>query len=320
MTKSAGAAKTTYKITNWSQYNESLVRRGDVTFWFDESVLQSWHHKNLGRKVGRPFVYADLAIESLLMLRELFRLPYRQTEGLGRALLKLLEANVAVPDFTSLAKRAGKTNVSLSRDKASIDKAGPIDVVVDSTGLKVYGEGEWKVRQHGFGKHRTWRKLHLAVNPETHEIVAHTLTDNDVHDADQVEPLLEQVDGRVETFYGDGAYDQWKVYEGLEARGVDAIIPPRKNAKIKQHGNSAAEPLPRDECLRQIRRDGRQAWKQSIGYHRRSLAETAMHRMKACFGSSLKNRTLDNQQTEVALRCKLLNLFVTIGMPAFLWS
>lgn len=317
MTMIAGAAKTTYRITNWSQYNESLVRRGDVTFWFDEAVLAAWKHENAESKVGRPFVYSDLAIESLLMLRELFRLPYRQTEGLGRTLVRLLQADVAVPDFTSLAKRAGKTNIAFQVDKSS---TGPMDVVVDSTGLKVYGEGEWKVRQHGVGKRRTWRKLHLAVNPETHEIVAQVLTDNGAHDADQVEPLLEQVGCGVQTFYGDGAYDQWKVYQGLEERGIDAIVPPRKNAKIRQHGNSAADPLPRDECIRQIRRDGRKVWKQSIGYHRRSLAETAVHRLKACFGGALKNRRLENQQTEVALRCKLLNLFVTIGMPVFLWS
>lgn len=317
MATTATAAKTTYRITNWSQYNESLVRRGDVTIWFDEAVIAAWKHENAERKVGRPFVYSDLAIESLLALRELFRLPYRQTEGLGRTLVRLLGADVAVPDFTSLAKRAGKTKVALPSGTAA---DGPIDVVVDGTGLKVYGEGEWKVRQHGVGKRRTWRKLHLAVNPETHEIVAQTLTDNGVHDADQVEPLLEQVDGKVRTLYGDGAYDQWKVYQGLDKRGVDAIIPPRKNARIKQHGNSAADPLPRDECVRQIRRDGRKAWKQSIGYHRRSLAETAVHRLKQCFGGTLKNRKLENQITEVALRCKLLNLFVTIGMPAFVWS
>lgn len=310
-TNASTAAQTTYKVTNWSQYNESLVRRGDVTFWFDDDVIDAWEHDNAAPKIGRPFVYSDVAIESLLLLRELFRLPYRQTEGLGRALVKLMQVQIAVPDFTSLAKRAAKLNVRLKLDQAN----GPIDVVVDSTGLKVYGEGEWKVRQHGIGKRRTWRKLHLAVNPDTHEIVAQTLTASNVHDADQVDALISQVDRRVQTFYGDGAYDQWKVYQSLAGRGVDPIIPPRANARIKQHGNASADPLPRDECLRQIRRDGRQAWKQSIGYHRRSLAETAMHRLKSCCGGSLKNRLFDNQRTEAALRCKLLNRFVALDMP-----
>ena len=317
MATAATKEKASYKVTNWAKYNESLVSRGDITFWFNEDVLDSWEHDNAQWKVGHPFVYSDLAIESLLMLRELFRLPYRQTEGLARALVKLMDADVQIPDYTLLQKRAAKLNVAIEVAQAS---AGPIHVVVDSTGLKVYGEGEWKVRKHGVGKRRTWRKLHLAVNPGTHEIVAETLTENSVHDADQVDELLDQVDTDVEVLYGDGAYDQWKVYESLDRRGVWSIIPPRKNAKIKQHGNASADPLERDESIRQIRREGLKAWKESIGYHRRSLAETAMHRFKRCFGEGLKNRKLENQRIEVALRCKLLNLFVTFGMPIFAWG
>ena len=317
MATAATNAKASYKVTNWAKYNESLVSRGDITFWFDEDVLDSWEHDNAQWKVGHPFVYSDLAIESLLMLRELFRLPYRQTEGLARALVKLMDADVAIPDYTSLQKRAAKLDVAIQVAQAS---AGPIHVVVDSTGLKVYGEGEWKVRKHGVGKRRTWRKLHLAVNPDTHEIVAETLTENSVHDADQVDDLLDQVDTDVEAFYGDGAYDQWKVYQSLDSRKVWSIIPPRKNAKIKQHGNASADPLQRDESIRQIRRDGLKAWKESTGYHRRSLAETAMHRFKRCFGEGVKNSKLETQRTEVALRCKLLNFFVTLGMPLFAWG
>jgi hypothetical protein len=308
--------KLAYKVTNWREYNESLVRRGDITFWFDEDVIDAWEHDNAAWKVGRPFTYSDVAVETLLTLRELFRLPYRQTEGLGRALSKLMNAEIAIPDFTSLAKRAAKLCASLN----VLDAQGPLDVVVDSTGLKVFGEGEWKVRQHGAAGRRTWRKLHLAVDPATHEIVAEVLTENSGHDADQVEPLLEQVEAEVQTFYGDGAYDQWKVYQTLAENHIWSIIPPRKNAKIKQHGNASAEPLERDECLRQIRRDGRKAWKKSIGYHRRSLVETAMSRLKAGFGDRLKNRELPNQQIETRLRCKLLNWFVVLGMPLFAWG
>jgi IS1 family transposase len=310
------ATKKSYAIKNWRAYNESLVRRGDVTFWFSEDVVDAWEHENDEKKNGRPFVYSDVAIESLLTIRELFRLPYRQTEGLGRALAKLMGAQIVIPHHTSLQKRAGKLGAAINLQHVT----GPIDVVVDSTGLKVFGEGEWKTRQHGVGKRRTWRKLHLAVDPATHQIVAHVLTENNQHDADQVESLLEQVKVEVETFYGDGAYDQWKVYDALQENSTWAIIPPRKNAKIKQHGNSAEEPLERDECLRQIRRDGRQAWKESIGYHRRSLAETAMSRLKTAFGERLKNRKTTNQIVEAALRCKLLNWFVMLGMPLSLWS
>lgn len=303
--------KKTYRVANWRDYNQALVNRGDFTFWFSEDVVDAWEHENDQKKNGRPFTYSDLAIETLLTIRELFRLPYRQTEGFGRALAKLMEAEVLIPHHTSLQKRAAKMNVALDLSATT----GPIDVVVDSTGLKVYGEGEWKTRQHGKDKRRTWRKVHLAVDPDSHAIVAHTLTDSATHDGDQVAPLLEQADAEVQTFYGDGAYDQWKVYDELQARDIGAVIPPRKNAKIQQHGNHREEPLDRDECIRQIRRDGRKAWKESIGYHRRSLAETAMSRLKGAFGDRLKNREPPNQKIETALRCKLLNWFVALGMP-----
>ena len=305
-----------YKITNWRTYNESLVQRGDITFWFDEDVIDAWEHDNDDPKVGRPFTYSDMAVECLLALRELFRLPYRQTEGLGRSLVKLMQVDVAIPDFSSLAKRAAKLSVSLSVTA----RKGPIDVVVDSTGLKVFGEGEWKMRKHGKSKRRTWRKLHLTVNPDTQEIEAEVLTENSGHDADQVDELLDQVNGPVDAFYGDGAYDQWKVYDSLSERAMQPIIPPRRNAKIKQHGNAHQTPLVRDEAIRSIRQVGRKQWKKDIGYHRRSLAETAMYRMKCCFGDKLKNRKLPNQRAEVRIRCKILNRFTQLGMPRFEWS
>lgn len=308
--------ETGYRVKNWSAYNKSLVNRGDITLWFDEEVLSNWSHENRGFKVGRPFKYSDTAIETLLTLREFFRLPYRQTEGLGRALVRMMGAEVAIPNYTSLAKRAAKMKIDIVVSPSS----GPIDVVVDSSGLKVYGEGEWKVRQHGIGKRRTWRKIHLAVDPASHQIVAEVLTGNDCHDADKAVELVEKTKAQVEIFYGDGAYDQWKVYDGLDNLNVDVVVPPRRNAKIKQHRNSNQEPLVRDECIRQIRRDGRKVWKQEVGYHRRSLAETAMYRLKSAFGDKLKNRKMKNQITEVAIRCKLLNMFALIGLPLSAWN
>jgi hypothetical protein len=312
----AGKRKGTYKITNWRKYNESLVQRGSITFWFSDDVLEDWLHANDRPKVGHPFVYSDRAIECLLVLRELFRLPYRQTEGLAQSLARLMQVDIPIPDYTSLAKRAAALGVSLNVS----NHTGAIDVVVDSTGLKVFGEGEWKARKHGKSKRRTWRKLHLAVNPETQEIEAEVLTENSGHDADQVEGLLDQIETTVESFHGDGAYDQWKVYETLEKQTIRSVIPPRRNAKIKQHGNTDAPPLPRDVAIRTIRRLGRRRWKETVGYHLRSLSETAMHRMKCCFGNKLKNRALPNQRTEARLRSQILNHFTQLGLPQFVWS
>ena len=309
-------AKKSYKVTNWSKYNESLVNRGSITFWFDSEVLAHWEHDNAGAKVGRPFTYSDRAIEVLLVLRELFQLPYRQTEGLARSLMQLMQVQVAIPDFTSLAKRAAKLEIDLNVSA----RRGPIDVIVDSTGLKVFGDGEWKVRKHGAGKHRTWRKLHLVINPKTQEIEAEALTENSTIDATPVPGLLAAIPDEIETFCGDGGYDKWLVYDALAEREIHPIIPTQHNAKIKQHGNAKAPPLPRDITIRSIRQIGRSEWKRQTGYHRRSLAETTMHRLKTTFGGELKNRRLDNQRTEARIRCKILNQQNQLGLPPSTWN
>ena len=298
------------------QYNESLVRRGDITLWFAEDVIAAWEHANQAVKVGRPFTYSDTAIECLLALRELFRLPYRQTEGLGRALVKLMDVEVAIPDFTSLAKRAAKLGVSLELPT----RPGPIDVVVDSTGLKVFGAGEWRSEAYRTPKRRTWRKLHLSINAATQEIVAEVLTSKRRDDADLVPALLAQIASPVAKLYGDGAYDKWKLYDVLEREEIQPVIPPRRGASIRQHGNCAGSPLPRDEAIRGIRRLGRSAGSKQSGYHRRSLVETSMSRLKRAFGNRLKNKRFDNQQTEARLRCKLLNRFTQLGLPKFMWN
>jgi len=245
-----------------------------------------------------------------------FNLTYRQTEGFGRSLVKLMDAKVKVPDYTSLQKRAAKLEISLNVKHTD----GPIDVVVDSTGLKVYGDGEWKARKHGVSKRRTWRKLHVGIDPETGEIIAELLTENDQHDAGQVDDLLDQVKAPIAKFYGDGAYDQWKIYTALECAAIEPVIPPQKNAVIKRHGNSSEPRLPRDEAIRSIQRTSRKAWKVKVGYNRRSLVETTMYRLKTLFGGKLKNRKLCNQRIESRMRCSILNRFNQLGMPEFVWN
>lgn len=299
------AKKARLSVRNWREYNESLVARGSITFWFSDETLQNWYHENGAGKRGRPFTYSDSTMELFLMIRELLRLPYRQTEGFVRGMLALVADNLHVPDFTSAAKRAAKLGIALP----VLPRHGHVDVVLDSTGLKVFGEGEWKVRQHGPSKRRTWRKLHLAIDPDTQEIVAEVLTTNAGHDADQAATLLDEVSGTIKSVTGDGGYDQWKVYDTIDQRGARPKIAPRRNAKIKRYANAPGPRLARDEAIRMIRRIGRKNWKQSIGYHCRSLVETAVFRLKTTFGSMLKNRKLPNQRTEARLRCKILNYF-----------
>lgn len=308
--------KTTYKVSNWAEYDQALQQRGSLTVWISEEAFAEWEYHGPRQRGGQKR-YSELAIETSLTFRGLYHLPFRQTEGFMRSLLGLLGSELDVPDHTTLSRRQGPLSVQIAVRPAQ----EAVHVVVDSTGLKVYGEGEWKVRQHGVSKRRTWRKLHLAVDEATGEIVAETLTENAVDDADQVPPLLDAVETPISAFGGDGAYDKKKVYEALQARAhaqgepITISIPPRKDAKIWQHGNCQAPPHPRDVNLRYIRQHGRKKWKRDSRYHRRSLSETAMFRYKRILGSHLASRTLTNQKTEARIGCKILNHMTHLGMP-----
>jgi IS5 family transposase len=305
--------KATYRVRNWRAYNNHLVQRGSITLWISEDVLANWHPQPEGsRQRGGQVLYSDQAIACLLMLRAVFQLPYRQTEGLGQSLMDWLEADVTVPDYTTVCKRSAELAVSLPTSRPDEAK----HIVVDSTGLKVYGEGEWKVRQHGYSKRRTWRKLHLSVDEATQEIQAVVLTEAGVDDAEAGRQLLDDTPGPIVQVSGDGTYDKGKFYDACAARRVERIaVPPQRNARIWQHGNSSKPPLPRDQNLRRIRRVGRKRWKQESGYHRRSLAETAVFRFKIIFGNRLSARTMPRQITEARIKCAALNRMTQLGMP-----
>jgi hypothetical protein len=305
--------KTVYHVRNWKAYDRALVRRGSLTLWLDEAVLREWYYAGPPQRGAQP-VYSDVAMECVLGLRELFHLPNRATEGLTRSLLELIGLSLDVPDHTTLSRRGKTVRLRLPK-KTSAD--APLQVVMDSTGMKVYGEGEWKVRQHGYSKRRTWRKLHLTVDTARQEIQAALLTEAGVHDAEAAPELLAQIEQPLASVGGDGAYDRRNVYRALADHSPQAqiAIPPQRGAKIRQHGNTPAPPLPRDENLRFIRQHGRAKWKRESGYHRRSLAETAIFRLKMLFGDHLSARRLDTQATQAGIRCRLLNRMTHLGMP-----
>lgn len=303
-----------YRVRNWSAYNQALKARGAVTLWFSSAALAAWWYSG-PRQRGAQYVYSDVAIQTALTLRLVFGLGLRQTEGFVGSILGLMGLAASAPDYTTLCRR-GRT---LGVDLPVVSPDAPLHVVVDSSGLKVYGEGEWKVRQHGWSKRRTWRKLHLGVNEATGEIVAQTLTENSVDDAAQVAPLLAQIKASIETLGGDGGYDKHKVFDAVadppQNDPIAPIIALRKDAKIQQHGNCKAPPLPRDQILRAIRKKGRRKWKQHSGYHRRSLAETQMFRYKRIIGDHLRARKMANQQVECRLGCAILNQMTHLGKP-----
>lgn len=303
--------KTLYRVKNWSEYEKALVQRGSITFWMSDDFEKTWMH--MGKKQrGSQFDYSDQAILVMLTVKEVFHLTNRGVEGFVCSLFRMMKINLPVPDHSTLSKRGKELKVKLPK-KASQS----LNIVMDSTGLKIYGEGEWKVRMHGVSKRRTWRKLHVGANPEDGEIQAVLLTENNVSDDAAVEKLLDQIEQTIIDFAADGAYDKRKVYDSLNAHSPDVniLIPPRKNARIWKHGNSKTERLKRDENLRSIRKDGRKEWKKSSGYHVRSLAETTMFRLKTIFGNNLSARLLETQTTQALVRCAALNKMTHLGMP-----
>jgi IS5 family transposase len=303
--------KRQYRLRNWSQYNKALVRRGSLTLWVSEDVLSAWHNRARTGRRGKPVTYTDTAILCMATVAEVYRLPLRAAEGLTRSLVGLLGVELSVPCYTTLCRRRRALEVELPRR----EKSEPLHLVVDSTGIKVYGEGEWKVRRHGYSRRRTWRKLHLGVDEATGEFVAAVVSTNDFKDSQLLPDLLSQVEGEIKQVSADGAYDSRNCYDALGERGARAAIPPQKRARIRQHGNTKAERHSRDENLRAIRRAGRAQWKRESGYHRRSLAETAVFRVKMIFGERVGARSFDGQAAQLLVRCAALNRMTHLGMP-----
>jgi hypothetical protein len=303
--------KSLYRVKNWPEYDQALVKRGSITFWVAEDLEKTWRY--VGEKQrGSQFDYSDQAMRMMLTIKEVFHLTNRGVEGFMRSVFQLLKINLSVADHSTLSKRGKDLRVSLPKQRST-----SLNIVMDSTGLKIYGEGEWKVCMHGASKRRTWRKLHIGANPDDSEIQAVLLTENGVSDDQAVEGLLEQIEQTILDFAADGAYDKRRVYDRLNAHSpeVDILIPPRKNARIWKHGNSKTERLKRDENLHAIRQLGRREWKEKSGYHVRSLAETIMFRLKTIFGNDLSTRLMETQTTQALIRCMALNQMTLLGMP-----
>ena len=302
--------KTRYKVRNWAKYNRALKDRFRLTILMTGEIFSTWYATPSGKR-GAPRRYSDTAIRFALTLRALFNLPLRGCEGFVEDILRMMGMDLECPDYTTLCRRAKSVSIDLPR----VGSGGRIFLVVDSSGLKIYGEGEWKVRNHGVGKRRTWRKLHIGVDAETGEIVAGALTGADVHDSEVLPGMLEGMEGRVVAVAGDGAYDTREDYDAVAGIGAKALIPPRRGAKIWRHGTCGEPPHARDENLRYIRKHGREKWKESSGYHRRNLAETTFFRIKTIFGDKLRSRTFENQVTEAFPRLSILNRMTGLGMP-----
>ena len=301
-------AKSPYRIRNWCEYEASLRRRGDLTVWLSDNAIKTWRAPASGRPGGQR-IYANIAIEAALTIRTVFHLPLRQTEGFLRSLADMLEVEIPIPDHTTLSRRL-KTLAEIPLRVAANDR--PIHLLIDSTGLRIHVGNLRKPP-----KNRAWRKLHLAVDAATGEIVASDLTSRRTHDCSRVPVLFGQIENRVASVCADSAYDREGVYEVAHAQGqgrhVRVLMPPRRDAKLSPTPSAAMKE--RDRNIRPIRRVGRREWYKRSGFSKRSMVENAIYRYKTIIGGRMRSRTLAAQRVEAQLACRVLNTMTSLGMP-----
>jgi hypothetical protein len=296
-----------YRTTNWKAYNQALIQRGSLSVWLDTSM--SWQAAPRGKR-GRTQTYSDTAIQFCLTIKNLFGLALRQTIGFIQSLLKLAGLGWSIPDYSTLSRRQQTLQVKIPYQKSS----GALHLLVDSTGIKMLGEGEWKTKKHGAEYRRQWRKVHLGIDAETLQIRAIEVTDNRQGDAQMLPSLLTQIpaDEPIACVSGDGAFDTKMCHEAIAARGASGCIPTRKNARPWK--GSSLGVLARNEILRATKRLGRAIWKRWSGYHRRSLVETKMYCFKL-LGERVTARRFDGQVAELQVRAAILNRFSMLGRP-----
>ena len=299
-------AEDGYKTTNWPEYNESLRKRGEITLWFTEDAIKNWVPEKTGKR-GRPIEFSDHVIETYLLLRSVFNQRLRQTQGFMRSILKLMNLNLEVPDYSCVSKRSKQIGIEILRKAYELGSV----VVVDSTGLKVYGKDEWHQEKHKVDPKRTFRRAHIAVD-ENHLVIACELTTPKTGDVTAVPDLLGQIQHPFNEFIADGAYDTLGTYQVIEEKqpGAKVIIPPGIDAVSSASGDTQ-----RDAHIRDMEELGRMGWQEKTDYGRRSKAELCILRIKRIFGNTMKARELSQQKTELGIIASALNRMTQCGMP-----
>ena len=318
--------KENKKIVNWSEYNASLVKRGRFSLWIDDIAINSWYHQEKRIGSGKRKIYSDNTVRLMAIISEIYSLPYRQTEGLFREILDAMgHHELGVPQYTILSKRSkdAEFDSTISKIKKLKATGEHINIVMDATGLKVYGEYEWKVRTHGKGKKRKWLKLHAAIDRDTRQVISYSLTNNDVHDGEEFVKLLNTAKShgyKIEKCYADGAYSWHCIFDRLQKDAIIPRIPLPKNSVISGENREDAIPVlrPRDKALLEIHdAGGLSKWKKSTDYHFRNLIENLFSRAKIIFGERLKPRSDEARSMRVNLRLNILNTFAAMGLPKY---
>lgn len=309
-----------FRVTNWQQYNQALRNRGDLTIWLDDNAIKHWYAKNKSKPGGQK-LYSNLAIETAGIIRLVFNLPLRQTQGFMKSITKLMNIKLKIPDYSTLSRRMKKLSVNLSPER--IRKKGT-HIIIDSTGLSVYGSDEFFRSKNGKVRVKGYRRLHIAMN-EHHQIIANELTTLHKNEQPQVPKLLKKSQDHCEYIMADRNYDHRSVYKAIkkyrptrfirpvEHDKYNIIIPPRRNAIIRHEGDGY--PPSRNEHINMIANVGLMKWQEIVGYGKRALVEVAFSRYKRIFGKRMSAIHFQCQKAEAKLACKALNIMTSLGMP-----
>lgn len=307
--------KDKYRTRNWKEYNRSLVNRGSLTFWFEEGAMEKWYSEERPQKPGRPDVYSDAAIRCGLMIKAVFRTTLRALQGFIESVFQLAGFQLKCPHYSVFSRRAKDLQIPLRK---LLKPGAKLNIIFDSTGVKVFGEGEWKVRKFGYCKRRTWRKVHIGMDADTGQIVVGAMSTGDTKDEVPMLHMMEALEGlALGDVIGDGAYDTVDCRDIIYDMGGRQVIPPPKSARI-QRKTSIPGLRERDNAICRIKElgeAGRKLWKQEIKYHRRSRVETCISRYKRILGDRLGSRLEKTQFTEINIKLDILNRMAELGMP-----
>ena len=307
--------KKKYKVKNWPKYNKGLIKRGSINIWISQRILNSWYQEHQG-KPGRQRIYSDTAIETIIIISKVYSLPLRGAVGFVRSIFKEMNINLTIPDYTTLSRRMKtlETNIKVYSSTNSYI------FITDSTGIKLYGEGEWKVKTHGKDMHRRWVKVHLGMD-ENLQIHASKVTKSSYHDSNALPDFLEDIQSNgkqnFNTFIGDGGYDTHFTYELLESKGFrDIKIPPKTGSKLKYpNKREDGTEYPRDKTVREVQASSIKEWKEKSGYYKRSIAEANMFRYKRLLSDKMSFRSFVSQENEVIISCSILNVMLNLAKP-----
>lgn len=307
---------------NWSQYNQKLKKIARIEFFISEEAIKNWEY-NGKRSPGGKKIYSDHIIEMCLLMKEFYKLPYRQTEGFVSSILEQMAIDVSVPDYTTLSRRAGKLNITIRKQTLG-KKNGPIVVAIDSTGLSLYSATEWQRKKHksSLPGYEKWRKLHIAIDIQTGEILDGKYTKSTANDGPELPGILDSIKEEISAVCGDMAYDSINCRKAIYEKKAKALIPPIRQARLSQNNRNIRKYKEilqdRDDAINYIQHNtinndksmARATWKKQSGYHARSLIETTMFQIKSHCTDRLTNKNEDSRKTQALIKCKIINKII----------